>query len=161
MHKIQKRKEKNHGKEYQKNGKKVDGSNLYRGVASKPSAGDGGKNYKVKVCKKHIKVASTRLYNSIAYMFDESSDEMLAFLHRYCAEDVNKTSTDYINLFREADLRSRVAPVTRDLRVKREMDCNGCETESWFDTYVEYRIPLDRQDVSSVIRAAKIFAGLE
>lgn len=79
------------------------------------------KNYKVKVCKKHIKVASTRLYNSIAYMFDESSDEMLAFLHRYCAEDVNKTSTDYINLFREADLRSRVAPVTRDLRVKREM----------------------------------------
>lgn len=63
------------------------------------------KNYKVKVCKKHIKVASTRLYNSIAYMFDESSDEMLAFLHRYCAEDVNKTSTDYINLFREADLR--------------------------------------------------------
>lgn len=119
------------------------------------------KNYKVKVCKKYIKVASTRLYNSIAYMFDESSDEMLAFLHRYCAEDVNKTSTDYINLFREADLRSRVAPVTRDLRVKREMDCNGCETESWFDTYVEYRIPLDRQDISGVIRAAKIFAGLE
>lgn len=119
------------------------------------------KSYKVKVCKKHIKVASTRLYNSIAYMFDESSDEMLAFLHRYCAEDVNKTSTDYINLFREADLRSRVAPVTRDLRVKREMDCNGCETESWFDTYVEYRIPLDRQDIFSVIRAAKIFAGLE
>ena len=41
------------------------------------------------------------------------------------------------------------------------MDCNGCDTDSWFDTYVEYRIPLDRQDISSVIRAAKIFAGLE
>lgn len=119
------------------------------------------KNYKVKVCKKHIKVSSARFYDSISYRFDEPSEEMLAFLHRYCAEDVDKTSTEYVNLFKEADLRSRVTPVTRDLRVEREMDYDGCEVESWLDTYVEYRIPLDSQDISGVIRAAKTFAGLE
>lgn len=121
------------------------------------------KGYKVKVCKKHVKVSSECFYRAVSTQYEGPTALMEKFLDKYCSGDIDKTSPEYLNLFRKAVITAGVTvnPVTRDLVVRDDTDRDYNEITSWLNTYVEYRVPLDNQDISGIIRAAKEFAGLE